>query len=203
MLYTWNLDNLNRKKPEFDFTLFSFFFSEVLIFGGDILKFAGMGASWEGRGRKGMPRCLCSDKGGISVRAVASTVGERMLEEWVSVQITYKIGWSGQKPTVCLSLQGDALLALWKVERRQLKNIITVVIKCSLEIHGLFETQESEEGLDIRVKIGKLLRKERYYSSLMWVLTPWGISLLKRKQWNIVTQAHHPVLSFGIRPTRM
>ncbi|XP_070318850.1 adenylate cyclase type 10 isoform X2 [Odocoileus virginianus] len=53
-----------------------------------------------------------------------------------------------------LKFAGDALLALWKVERRQLKNIITVVIKCSLEIHGLFETQESEEGLDIRVKIG-------------------------------------------------
>ncbi|XP_038526447.1 adenylate cyclase type 10 isoform X2 [Canis lupus familiaris] len=52
-----------------------------------------------------------------------------------------------------LKFAGDALLALWKVERRQLKNIITVVIKCSLEIHGLFETQESEEGLDIRVKI--------------------------------------------------
>ncbi|XP_077012997.1 adenylate cyclase type 10 isoform X2 [Tamandua tetradactyla] len=53
-----------------------------------------------------------------------------------------------------LKFAGDALLALWKVERRQLKNIITVVIKCSLEIHGLCETQESEEGLDIRVKIG-------------------------------------------------
>ncbi|NP_001075622.1 adenylate cyclase type 10 [Oryctolagus cuniculus] len=53
-----------------------------------------------------------------------------------------------------LKFAGDALLALWKVERKQLKNIITVVIKCSLEIHGLFGTQESEEGLDIRVKIG-------------------------------------------------
>ncbi|PNI48256.1 ADCY10 isoform 5 [Pan troglodytes] len=53
-----------------------------------------------------------------------------------------------------LKFAGDALLALWRVERKQLKNIITVVIKCSLEIHGLFETQEWEEGLDIRVKIG-------------------------------------------------
>ncbi|XP_012513197.1 PREDICTED: adenylate cyclase type 10 [Propithecus coquereli] len=53
-----------------------------------------------------------------------------------------------------LKFAGDALLAMWKVERKQLKNIITVVIKCSLEIHGLFETQESEEGLDIQVKIG-------------------------------------------------
>uniref|UniRef100_A0A8C9HDH8 Adenylate cyclase type 10 n=1 Tax=Piliocolobus tephrosceles TaxID=591936 RepID=A0A8C9HDH8_9PRIM len=53
-----------------------------------------------------------------------------------------------------LKFAGDALLALWRVERKQLKNMITVVIKCSLEIHGLFETHESEEGLDIRVKIG-------------------------------------------------
>nr|XP_005319900.1 adenylate cyclase type 10 isoform X2 [Ictidomys tridecemlineatus] len=53
-----------------------------------------------------------------------------------------------------LKFAGDALLALWKVERKQLKNIITVVIKCSLEIHGLFEDQEVEEGLDVRVKIG-------------------------------------------------
>uniref|UniRef100_A0A671FTQ8 Adenylate cyclase type 10 n=1 Tax=Rhinolophus ferrumequinum TaxID=59479 RepID=A0A671FTQ8_RHIFE len=52
-----------------------------------------------------------------------------------------------------LKFAGDSLLALWKVERRQLKNIITLVIKCSLEIQGLFETQESEEGLDVRVKI--------------------------------------------------
>lgn len=29
------------------------------------------------------------------------------------------------------------------------------MIKCSLEIHGLFEAKEAEEGLDIRVKIGK------------------------------------------------
>nr|XP_020830302.1 adenylate cyclase type 10 isoform X6 [Phascolarctos cinereus] len=53
-----------------------------------------------------------------------------------------------------LKFAGDALLALWKVERKQLKNFITVVVKCSLEIHGVFENQESEEGLDIRVKIG-------------------------------------------------
>ncbi|XP_037362443.1 adenylate cyclase type 10 isoform X2 [Talpa occidentalis] len=53
-----------------------------------------------------------------------------------------------------LKFAGDALLALWKVERNQLKNMITVVIKCSLEIHGLFQSQECQEGLDIRVKIG-------------------------------------------------
>lgn len=71
----------------------------------------------------------------------------------------------------CVSLTGDALLALWKVERKQLKNIITVVTKCSMEIQEFFETQESEEGLDVRVKIGKHLTNKR-------VLQPdsWGIS---------------------------
>ncbi|XP_008065793.1 adenylate cyclase type 10, partial [Carlito syrichta] len=53
-----------------------------------------------------------------------------------------------------LKFAGDALLALWKVERKQLKNVITVVVKCSLEIHGLFEAGGSKEGLDIGVKIG-------------------------------------------------
>lgn len=64
--------------------------------------------------------------------------------------LTYGVGPIPQS----VSLKGDALLALWKVERKQLKNIITVVIKCSLEIHGLFEAKEVEEGMDIRVKIG-------------------------------------------------
>ncbi|XP_074078020.1 adenylate cyclase type 10 isoform X2 [Macrotis lagotis] len=55
---------------------------------------------------------------------------------------------------ISVIVERDALLALWKVERKQLKNFITVVVKCSLEIHGMFENQESEEGLDVRVKIG-------------------------------------------------
>lgn len=71
---------------------------------------------------------------------------------------------------VRLSLQGDALLALWKVERRQLENIITVVVKCSLEIHGLFETQESEEGLDVRVKIGE--PREQRDAPALWERVP-------------------------------
>ncbi|XP_003468747.2 adenylate cyclase type 10 isoform X1 [Cavia porcellus] len=54
-----------------------------------------------------------------------------------------------------LKFAGDALLALWKVQRKQLNNIITVAVKCSLEIHGLFDSKEMEdEELDIRVKIG-------------------------------------------------
>ncbi|XP_066222627.1 adenylate cyclase type 10-like [Saccopteryx leptura] len=36
----------------------------------------------------------------------------------------------------------------------QLKSIITLVIRCSLKIHQLFRLKESEEGLEVRVKIG-------------------------------------------------
>ncbi|XP_066110583.1 adenylate cyclase type 10-like [Saccopteryx bilineata] len=53
-----------------------------------------------------------------------------------------------------LKFAGDALLALWKVERTQLKSIITLVIRCSLKIHQLFRLKESEEGLKVHVKIG-------------------------------------------------
>ncbi|KAI5127386.1 Adenylate Cyclase Type 10 [Manis pentadactyla] len=51
-------------------------------------------------------------------------------------------------------VESDALLAMWKVGREQLKGTITVAVKCSLEVHGLLEAQEPKEGLDIRVKIG-------------------------------------------------
>ena len=79
-----------------------------------------------------------------------------MLDKFQKRQVKTDLFREEKVGTCLVQNQGDALLALWKVERKQLKNIITVVIKCSLEIHGLFETQESEEGLDIRVKIGKL-----------------------------------------------
>ncbi|XP_054443540.1 adenylate cyclase type 10 [Pteronotus mesoamericanus] len=72
-----------------------------------------------------------------------------ILNHYISAMVEKVLIFGGD----ILKFAGDALLALWKVERKQLKNIITVVVKCSLEIHGLFGTQESE-GLDIRVKIG-------------------------------------------------
>uniref|UniRef100_A0A8C3WIH2 Guanylate cyclase domain-containing protein n=1 Tax=Catagonus wagneri TaxID=51154 RepID=A0A8C3WIH2_9CETA len=73
-----------------------------------------------------------------------------MLNHYISAIVEKVLIFGGD----ILKFAGDALLALWKVERKELKNIITVVIKCSLAIHQLFETQESEEGLDIGVKIG-------------------------------------------------
>ncbi|XP_054977953.1 adenylate cyclase type 10 [Sorex araneus] len=73
-----------------------------------------------------------------------------ILNHYISAMVEKVLLFGGD----ILKFAGDALLALWKVERRQLKNIITIVVKCSLEIHGLFDDQEWEEGLDIRVKIG-------------------------------------------------
>ncbi|XP_055964576.1 adenylate cyclase type 10 [Sorex fumeus] len=73
-----------------------------------------------------------------------------ILNHYISAMVEKVLLFGGD----ILKFAGDALLALWKVERRQLKNIITIVVKCSLEIHGLFDAQEWEEGLDIRVKIG-------------------------------------------------
>ncbi|XP_045694582.1 adenylate cyclase type 10 [Phyllostomus hastatus] len=72
-----------------------------------------------------------------------------MLNHYISAIVEKVLLFGGD----ILKFAGDALLALWKVERKQLKNIITVVVKCSLEIHQLFGAQESE-GLDVRVKIG-------------------------------------------------
>lgn len=123
----------------------------MLIFGGDILKFAGMEADRVGKGGAGKLRSLPYYKGrdlgelwpGSGLRYACSS----------TMALISRVGLMPHS----VSLKGDALLALWRVERKQLKNIITVVVKCSLEIHGLFEAKEVEEGLDIRVKIGKYL----------------------------------------------
>uniref|UniRef100_A0A8D0HNV3 Guanylate cyclase domain-containing protein n=1 Tax=Sphenodon punctatus TaxID=8508 RepID=A0A8D0HNV3_SPHPU len=53
-----------------------------------------------------------------------------------------------------LNFAGDALLALWKVERSQLSDIITLALKCSLSIQEEYGVRETEVGLELRVKIG-------------------------------------------------
>uniref|UniRef100_A0A8C8R8M7 Adenylate cyclase 10 n=1 Tax=Pelusios castaneus TaxID=367368 RepID=A0A8C8R8M7_9SAUR len=53
-----------------------------------------------------------------------------------------------------LNFAGDALLALWKVERSQLSDIITLALKCSLRIQEEYGVRETEVGLELRVKIG-------------------------------------------------
>ncbi|XP_063155965.1 adenylate cyclase type 10 [Candoia aspera] len=48
----------------------------------------------------------------------------------------------------------DALLALWKVERCHLNDIITLALKCSFSIQQEYGVRDTEVGLELRVKIG-------------------------------------------------
>uniref|UniRef100_H3AB06 Guanylate cyclase domain-containing protein n=1 Tax=Latimeria chalumnae TaxID=7897 RepID=H3AB06_LATCH len=49
---------------------------------------------------------------------------------------------------------GDALLALWKVERKELSEAITLAVKCSLNIQKCCDNRDTDVGVNLRVKIG-------------------------------------------------
>ncbi|XP_019386392.1 PREDICTED: adenylate cyclase type 10 [Crocodylus porosus] len=53
-----------------------------------------------------------------------------------------------------LNFAGDALLALWRVERSHLSHIITLALQCSLSIQEAYGVRETEVGQELRVKIG-------------------------------------------------
>ncbi|XP_069082624.1 adenylate cyclase type 10 [Pleurodeles waltl] len=53
-----------------------------------------------------------------------------------------------------LNFAGDALLALWKVERMELSEVITLAAKCSLDIQKDCGVRNTEVGVELRVKIG-------------------------------------------------
>uniref|UniRef100_H9GAK0 Adenylate cyclase type 10 n=1 Tax=Anolis carolinensis TaxID=28377 RepID=H9GAK0_ANOCA len=53
-----------------------------------------------------------------------------------------------------LKFAGDALLALWKVERCHISDIITLAVKCSFSIQQEYGVRDTEVGLELRVKIG-------------------------------------------------
>ncbi|XP_065450147.1 adenylate cyclase type 10-like [Chrysemys picta bellii] len=53
-----------------------------------------------------------------------------------------------------LKCAGDALLALWRVQRSQMSDIITLALKCSLRIQKEYGVRETEVGLKLQVKIG-------------------------------------------------
>uniref|UniRef100_A0A3B4CBB1 Guanylate cyclase domain-containing protein n=1 Tax=Pygocentrus nattereri TaxID=42514 RepID=A0A3B4CBB1_PYGNA len=53
-----------------------------------------------------------------------------------------------------LNYAGDAILALWAVERSQLSEVITLVIRCGLNIQDKCGIRETEVGCQLRVKIG-------------------------------------------------
>uniref|UniRef100_A0A8C7H1T0 Guanylate cyclase domain-containing protein n=1 Tax=Oncorhynchus kisutch TaxID=8019 RepID=A0A8C7H1T0_ONCKI len=53
-----------------------------------------------------------------------------------------------------LNYAGDAILALWTVERVQLSEVISLVVKCSLNIQDQCGVREMEVGCQLKVKIG-------------------------------------------------
>ncbi|XP_045081481.1 LOW QUALITY PROTEIN: adenylate cyclase type 10-like [Coregonus clupeaformis] len=53
-----------------------------------------------------------------------------------------------------LNYAGDAILALWTVERIQLSEVISLVVKCSLNIQDQCGVRETEVGCQLKVKIG-------------------------------------------------
>ncbi|XP_053102677.1 adenylate cyclase type 10 isoform X2 [Hemicordylus capensis] len=53
-----------------------------------------------------------------------------------------------------LKFAGDAILALWRVERCHIHDIITLAVKCSFSIQQVFSDYDVEVGLELKVKIG-------------------------------------------------
>ncbi|XP_078408404.1 adenylate cyclase type 10-like [Cetorhinus maximus] len=49
---------------------------------------------------------------------------------------------------------GDAMLALWRERRKELNEILTLAVKCSLNIQDKCDNKETEVGVKLRVKIG-------------------------------------------------
>ncbi|XP_069791459.1 adenylate cyclase type 10-like isoform X2 [Narcine bancroftii] len=49
---------------------------------------------------------------------------------------------------------GDAMLALWRESRKALSEILTLAVKCSLNIQDKCDNRETEVGVKLRVKIG-------------------------------------------------
>ncbi|XP_051883991.1 LOW QUALITY PROTEIN: adenylate cyclase type 10-like [Pristis pectinata] len=49
---------------------------------------------------------------------------------------------------------GDAMLALWRETRKALSEILTLAVKCSLNIQDKCDNRETEVGVKLRVKIG-------------------------------------------------
>uniref|UniRef100_A0A4W3HBF1 Guanylate cyclase domain-containing protein n=1 Tax=Callorhinchus milii TaxID=7868 RepID=A0A4W3HBF1_CALMI len=49
---------------------------------------------------------------------------------------------------------GDAMLALWRERRKALSDIISLAVKCSLNIQDKCDNRDTEIGVKLRVKIG-------------------------------------------------
>ncbi|XP_032879382.1 adenylate cyclase type 10 [Amblyraja radiata] len=49
---------------------------------------------------------------------------------------------------------GDAMLALWREHRKELSEVLSLAVKCSLNIQDKCDNRETEVGVKLRVKIG-------------------------------------------------
>ncbi|XP_073176513.1 adenylate cyclase type 10-like [Lepidochelys kempii] len=74
----------------------------------------------------------------------------QMLNDYIEGIMEHVLCFGGD----ILNFTGDALLVLWKVERSQLSDIITLAAKCSLEMQKQFRFSYTEVGPELRLKIG-------------------------------------------------
>ncbi|XP_032624747.1 adenylate cyclase type 10-like [Chelonoidis abingdonii] len=74
----------------------------------------------------------------------------QMLNDYIEGIMEHVLCFGGD----ILNFTGDALLVLWKVERSQLSDIITLAAKCSLEMQEQFGFSYTEVGLQLQLKIG-------------------------------------------------
>ncbi|XP_064420120.1 adenylate cyclase type 10 [Latimeria chalumnae] len=74
----------------------------------------------------------------------------RTLNSYIGEIVTFILESGGD----ILNFAGDALLALWKVERKELSEAITLAVKCSLNIQKCCDNRDTDVGVNLRVKIG-------------------------------------------------
>ncbi|CAM5170689.1 unnamed protein product [Eretmochelys imbricata] len=74
----------------------------------------------------------------------------QMLNDYIEGIMEHVLCFGGD----ILNFTGDALLVLWKVQRSQLSDIITLAAKCSLEMQKQFGFSYTEVGPELRLKIG-------------------------------------------------
>lgn len=73
-------------------------------------------------------------------------------------------------PLCCILCSGDAILALWPVERMQLSEAISLVVRCGLIIQARCGVRKTEVGCQLRVKIGASLVTQRAVLFLIDIL---------------------------------
>ncbi|XP_034145484.1 adenylate cyclase type 10 isoform X1 [Esox lucius] len=74
----------------------------------------------------------------------------RTLNSYIGDIVSYILASGGD----ILNFAGDAILALWTVERIQLRDVISLVVKCSLDIQDQCGSRNTEVGCQLRVKLG-------------------------------------------------